>query len=128
MLPANADHGDMAGQRHNAERPHEALDLAVPASRYRVSPVCFPETLPAPDYDSADHVRRVPHDGAIRFRGQRLKISSALAGMDVALRPCGTDGIWNIFFMRFGIYEVDLRVSDGDPAMICSLTRRLSPV
>ena len=115
-------------RKYNEERPHEALSLDVPASRYRVSPVCFPETLPAPEYYSADHVRRVSHDGAVRFRGRRLKISQAFAGMDVALRPGGTDDIWHLFFMRFGIYEVDLRVSDGGPAMICPLTRRLSPV
>ena len=30
-------------QSYNKERPGEALDLEVPARRYRASPVCFPE-------------------------------------------------------------------------------------
>ena len=62
------------------------------------------------------------------FQGRRLKLSQAFAGLDVALRQSGTDGIWHVFFMRFGIYEVDLRVSEGSPEMIRTLTRRLSPV
>lgn len=114
--------------KYNEERPHEALDLDVPASRYRVSPVCFPETLPAPEYHATDLVRRASRDGAVRFQGRRLKLSQAFAGLDVAPRPSGTDGIWHVFFMRFGIYEVDLRVSEGSPEMIRTLTRRLSPV
>ena len=32
---------------YNLERPHEALEMAVPASRYRESPRSFPEQLPA---------------------------------------------------------------------------------
>jgi transposase InsO family protein len=44
---------------YNEERPHEALGLAVPASRYRASPIGFPERLPEPEYHATDHVRRM---------------------------------------------------------------------
>jgi len=92
---------DVWRRKYNEERPHDALDLAVPASRYRPSPVCFPEVLPLPEYYATDAVRRVSHDGAVRFRGRRLKMSQAFAGLDIALRPGGLDGLWRAYFMRY---------------------------
>jgi transposase InsO family protein len=97
---------------YNEVRPHEALGMAVPASRYHASPVCFPERLAEPDYHVADQVRRMSRDGAVRFRGRRIKMSQAFAGLDVAFRASATDGIWRVYFMRFEIATVDLRGSD----------------
>src|SRR3954452_1723014 len=45
---------------YNHERPHEALDQQVPASRYRPSSRSMPDRLPAPEYDSHEIVRAVP--------------------------------------------------------------------
>ena len=87
--------------------------MAVPASRYHASPVCFPERLAAPEYHATDHVRRMSRDGAVRFQGRRIKMSQAFAGLDVAFRPTARDGVWHVYFMRFGIAEVDLRQSDA---------------
>lgn len=98
---------------YNEERPHEALGMAVPASRYRASPIGFPERLPTPEYHATDHVRRMSLDGAVRFQGRRVKMSQAFAGLDVAFRASATDGVWRVYFMRFAIAEVDLRVSDA---------------
>ena len=105
-------------RKYNEERPHEAIDLAVPASRYSASPVCFPEVLPAPEYYATDEVRRVSHDGAVRFRKRRVKLSQAFAGLDIAFRAGGTDGVWRAFFMRFEIAEVDLRGSGPDAVVV----------
>lgn len=44
---------------YNVERPHEALDLAPPATRYRLSPRGFPEALPPITYDQGELVRKV---------------------------------------------------------------------
>jgi hypothetical protein len=98
---------------YNEVRPHEALGLAVPASRYRASPVRFPERLAEPEYHSTDHVRRMSRDGAVRFRSRRIKMSQAFAGLDVAFRDSATDGVWRVYFMRFEIARVDLRGSDA---------------
>jgi transposase InsO family protein len=97
---------------YNEERPHEALGMAVPASRYRASPIGFPEQLPEPEYHLTDHVRRMSRDGAVRFQGRRVKMSQAFAGLDVAFRATALDGVWRVYFMRFAIAEVDLHVSD----------------
>jgi transposase InsO family protein len=112
-LPACQAAFDRWRRVYNEVRPHEALGMAVPASRYHASPVCFPERLAAPEYHATDHVRRMSRDGAVRFQGRRIKMSQAFAGLDVAFRPTARDGVWHVYFMRFGIAEVDLRQSDA---------------
>ena len=98
---------------YNEERPHEALGMAVPASRYQASPVGFPERLPEPDYHATDQVRRMSRDGAVRLLGRRIKMSQAFAGLDVAFRATATDGVYRVYFMRFAIADVDLRGSNA---------------
>ena len=97
---------------YNEERPHEALGLAVPASRYQASPVSFPETLPVPQYDATDLVRHVNVDGYTSFKGRKLKLSQAFNGHQVAFRPTTIDGVWKVFFMRFNIADIDLRKTE----------------
>jgi transposase InsO family protein len=94
---------------YNEERPHQALDMAVPASRYRASARCFPERLEAPVYDTGMHVRRVGPDGTTRFGSGKVKLSQAFAGHAVGFRPTTEDSVWTVFFSRFAIAQVNLR-------------------
>jgi len=98
---------------YNHERPHDALALAVPASRYTLSPRPFPERLQEPDYGALDQVRKVNRHGYISFHGHRLKLPEAFAGLHVALRPTIIDGLWTVHFAAFGIAQVDLRDPKG---------------
>lgn len=107
---------------YNEDRPHEALDLAVPASRYKTSVVSFPERLAAPEYYTTDLVRRVHADGAVSFQGRRVKLSQAFRGLDVAFRAGATDGTWRVFFARFRVAEIDLR----DPLASGAALRKVS--
>jgi len=118
-------------QVYNTERPHEALGLAVPATRYRPSPIAFPERLAEPDYYATDQVRRVHNDGAASFHGRRVKLPQAFAGLDVAFRPTATDGVWRVFFARFPVAEVDLRDRERNNVSVRDVSERtsgLSPV
>jgi transposase InsO family protein len=94
---------------YNEERPHEALGLAVPASRYQPSARSLPERLAAAEYAESDEVRRVSSDGYVRFRGRQHKMSQAFAGHHVAIRPTQLDGLWTIYFSRFAVGQIDLR-------------------
>jgi transposase InsO family protein len=85
---------------YNEERPHDALALHTPISRYTASPRPFPETLPPIAYDPGDTVRKVDAAGMISWLNQRWKISDALAGQLVALRPTLIDGVVEIRFGR----------------------------
>jgi transposase InsO family protein len=104
-------------QLYNHQRPHQALDMEVPASRYQPSPRGFPEQLPALEYGPDDQVRRVQQGGVIHFRNWLFKIGKAFVGQPVALRPTTTDGLYDVFFGRFPIKQADLREANtGDPA------------
>jgi transposase InsO family protein len=94
---------------YNLERPHEAIGMAVPASRYQVSPHAFPEKLPEIVYAPDDQVRRVDKDGKIHFQGRVVTVSSAFRGQFVALRPTQIDGTWDIRFAANKVAQVNLR-------------------
>ncbi len=111
---------------YNAKRPHEALGLAVPATRYKPSHIAFPEHLADPEYHATDVVRRASRDGATSLQRHRVKLSQAFAGLDVAFRPTTTDGVWNVFFMRFLIAEVDLRGPETALATVRKVSERVS--
>ena len=94
---------------YNLERPHEALGLAVPASRYRVSPRSFPETLTPVEYGPDVQVRKVQAEGWISFRGQDFHLGRAFRGEAVALRPTSSDGVWEVVFCSQRITKIDLK-------------------
>lgn len=98
---------------YNTDRPHEALAMAVPASRYAPSARPYPENLPEIGY-SADHtVCRVHQHGTIWFRGRTHFISEALAGLPVGVRPTATDGVFVVRFCDQAITRLDLRHPDA---------------
>ena len=93
---------------YNLERPHEALGMAVPASRYQVSSRSFPETLPPVEYGPDDLVRRAGDRGRISVFGREFKVGRAFKGLPVALRPTADDGTFNVFFMTYNIAQINL--------------------
>jgi transposase InsO family protein len=105
------------GWRHvyNHERPHEALALATPGERYRVSPRPFPEMLAAIEYEAADTVRKVDVNGDISLKGRKLSVGKAFRGQPVALRATSQDGVFSVHFCAHSIGTLDLR-SPAPPA------------
>src|SRR5215831_44333 len=95
-------------QVYNFDRPHQALGLQVPASRYRLSPRRFPEQLPPIEYDVGDIVRKVHAKGHFQFKGQRYSVGKAFRGYPVAMRATTMDGVFNVFFCHQKIGHVDL--------------------
>ena len=83
---------------YNYERPHEALELAVPASRYRASVRSYPERLPEMEFSPIDEVRKVAQKGWISFRGREWGVGQAFTGQRVGVRPTTRDGVWEIWF------------------------------
>jgi len=94
---------------YNHVRPHEALDMNVPASRYQVSQRSFPEQLPPLEYGAIDQVRKVQIDGSISFRHREFRVGKAFRGYPVALRPTVADGVYEIYFATHRILTIDLR-------------------
>lgn len=94
---------------YNHQRPHEALGMAVPASRWRPSPRAFPEKRPAPNYDTGEITRMVSSTkGYVSFKGQLWRVPDAFCGERLAIRPLGKDGYHGIFFAAHQIATIDL--------------------
>lgn len=93
---------------YNTERPHEALSMAVPASRYQPSHRRYPEKLPPIEYGATDLVRKVRGFGHIKYEGREYHVGSAFRGLHIALRPTTTDGLFEVFFCNHKIGKLDL--------------------
>lgn len=97
---------------YNYERPHTALNMDVPGSRYRVSWRDYPEQLPPIEYGPDDVVRKVQGKGELHYQGRVFRVGHAFKGLPVALRATLDDGRFEVYFCHQRVAEVDLRV-DG---------------
>ncbi len=90
----------------NEQRSHEALGRKTPAEVYCPSPRRYPDRLAEVMYDEAYQVRRVRHNGEIKWQGQLLYISQVLAKEPIGLKQ--VDEVrWEIYFSThlLGIYD-----------------------
>jgi transposase InsO family protein len=94
---------------YNTRRPHEALAMATPASRYRMSSRAMPQTIAPPEYEPGDHVRKVDPGGSLCFRNKVISCPKAFAGRRLALRATQTDGLFDLCYRSHVLSQVDLR-------------------
>ena len=100
-------HFDTWREVYNHERPHEALSLKPPASRYQVSARAYPEQLASFEYDESFAVRRVHDTGRLAFGGKVYRVSKAFANRDVGVRATDQDGIWAVYYRNSKIDQLD---------------------
>ena len=113
---------------YNFERPHEALDQQVPASRYQPSKRPMPERLPEPEYDSHEIVRIVPATKAyVSFKGDPWKVPQAFRGERLAIRPTSDDGKYGVFFAAHQVATIDL-TSGKSVGHVSEQVSAMSPV
>lgn len=93
---------------YNYQRPHEALGLDYPGSRYLPSSRSYPETLPPVIYADGDHLRKVDSAGRISFANRVIRVGKAFRGHPVAIRPSAQDGIFQVFFCQQPVAKIDL--------------------
>jgi transposase InsO family protein len=96
---------------YNTKRPHDALGLDVPADRYVRSTRTFNETIMPYPYGPDDTVCRVDAGRWIRFQRYPIRVSRALVGKEVAVRPTATDGVYDIVFRTYTVKSVDCRIT-----------------
>jgi hypothetical protein len=83
---------------YNEERPHEALGNDTPAEHYELSPRSWDGVLREPEYSDGYAVRRVRHNGEIRWRNGTIYVSAALVSEPVGLAENGADGSWVVSY------------------------------
>lgn len=100
---------------YNQERPHEALEMEVPSSRYKPSERDYPEKLPAIEYDESDAVRRVQEKGLIWYEGVRYRVPKAFRGHRVAVRATEREAELAVYFGRQRIAVIDQKGGRARP-------------
>lgn len=97
-------------QVYNHERPHDALALATPDTRYQMSARAFQEQLAPIHYGPDDDVVTVKWNGELPFKGRRFKVSNPLHGLPLGIRPDpGEDGLYAVYFLHHRLMTIDLR-------------------
>jgi putative transposase len=97
-------------QLYNEERPHEALGNDTPTQHYTLSLRRWDGVLREPVYDRDHTVRRVRHNGEIRWHGGTVYISEALIHEPIGLMQ-EDDGSWSAFY---GPILLGFIAHDGD--------------
>lgn len=90
----------------NCERPHEALGMAVPSDLYRPSERKYEGTPERLTYPLEYLDRQVNARGCLSVLGRRIRISHALCGWNVGLKPMG-GGSFVMYFGRLCLGRID---------------------
>ena len=109
-LEAEQRHSRFAQQRvfdrfrttFNSERPHEALNMATPATLYVPSSRQYPRALQSPEYPDGWQVQRVRRDGSIRLGDKDIAISATLRGEPVGIEYREDGGCMKTGHLKMG--------------------------
>jgi len=101
---------DLWRQAFNYERPHEALGMRCPGELYVASERKYEGTPDDVEYPQMC-TRRVSNKGTIQVEGQRLFLSTSLAGWSVGLKPIAED-LMEVWFGRLLLGQIDLSTSN----------------
>jgi transposase InsO family protein len=99
---------DQWKEGYNFERPHQALGMHPPASRYQPSPRIFTGVFPLIEYETGDILRKTDCHGKVKYEGRKFRIGKAFKHSLVALRPTEIDGVLNVFFFKQRIAQINL--------------------
>lgn len=94
---------------YNQERPHEALEMAVPASRYQPSSRQYNGKVRPPEYDEGVKVRKVDTSGKLSIKGVSLSAGKAFRGEHVGLRETGEEGGYEVWWYSTKVGMIDLK-------------------
>lgn len=94
--------------RYNTVRPHQALDMDPPTSRYQPSETEFPDQLPPVEYGPGATTRKVTTQGKLNFRDQCFTVGKAFRGYRLALRASSESDTYKVYFCNQQIRTINL--------------------
>lgn len=113
--PANLEDAQRCREEYKAFynniRPHESLDMEVPAKKYKHSKIEYTEQIVPWEYESSAKIRKIKSSGYLTFGGQGYFLSEGLGEKEVALFPTETDGVFNIVFRQFRVAKLNLNTN-----------------
>jgi putative transposase len=113
---------DRFRHEYNDVRPHEAIGLRTPGSRYAVSRRPMPREPQTPTYPEMMTTRRLDDVGRLNLRGHKLLLARALANESVGLEEV-EDGVSDVYFGPLRLGAVSLR--NGKPTLLRRDARRV---
>lgn len=93
---------------HNYVRPHEALGMQTPASRWRPSPRRYDPHPPPWEYPEGARVLKVDTEGKLKLQGRKWKIGKAFIGEPVQIVPVEQRLL--VYYCNSLIRELDLQI------------------
>lgn len=113
--PANLEDAQICREEYksfyNNVRPHESINMEVPAKKYIRSKIEYSETIVPWEYESGAIIRKIKSSGYLTFGGQGYFLSEGLSDKVVALFPTEIDGILNIVFRQFRVAKLNLHTN-----------------
>jgi len=95
---------------YNFVRPHEALTLDVPASKYKVSKRDYQGMETPFDYSDEDIVRKVNRSGAISYQSQKYFLGEAFAGRWVAVKRTIQPRQYQLYYRHQRVGNMNIEV------------------
>jgi transposase InsO family protein len=100
-------------EQYNHLRPHEALHLQTPATRYQRSPRCWNPCPPVWDYGPTALVSSLNTQGSLIYERKRYYVCRALASEEVALERLQNRLL--VRYRRTWVREIDLTTGKTMP-------------
>jgi len=100
-------------EEYNKERPHEALNMMMPAEAYSPSERQYRGLIPL-EYELHDKVLHVTHCGRICFQRKKISLTRSLAGQAVGIRQVDED-VWLTSFMHYDLGYFDTLSGEFEP-------------
>ena len=97
---------DRFREEYNFERPHEALNQQPPGKSYYDSPRPYPLIIPKIEYPDYMKIRKIHHQGDLRWRGRQIYFSKTLAREDVGLKQVD-ERFYDIYFDNIKLATLD---------------------
>jgi transposase InsO family protein len=111
-------------QEYNNERPHNALNLDVPAKRYKESKNTLPSTIKDPDYDTGVTLRKVNCKGYISINKHRYYLSESFIGRFIRILHTEDESLIKLCYGNFEIAKIDIREKEFLSRKIYRLTQQ----
>ena len=116
---------DAYREEHNHVRPHQALGMQTPASRWRPSERRYDPHPPRWEYPEGSWVRKLDRDGKLGLRGHNWNISRSLAGEQVRIALIEQRLL--VFYCQTLVRELDLETQRSTMVDRCQKEQGASP-
>jgi len=117
---------DLFCVEYNQDRPHEALDMQTPASRYSISARYYPARLPEVYYCDHMKVCRVRHHGDVYYFGRRFFVTECLGGEYIGIEQIEEDRS-RLWYCNYELGTIDHRKWQVTPAKSRALLAGVNP-